>query len=399
MKIVLYHFLNITAKSESSILREYFMRIIIAGGGPAAVEAAFSIRQYDQDSSIDIYTGENVLPYRRTLLPAVLAKTVPLERLPIYPAEFYRQYNINIHLASKVVYIDKTKRCIVLQSGQSIEFDRLLVATGCRARKLPVPESIADKVFTLHDLEDVEKIEQALPDSSEAIVIGGGVLGLECAAALLKRKLKVTLIEQYSHIMHGVLDMECSNFLQKELLTDSNLKIITSSQLQKITLSGNKISCTLSSGKCVYADILVSAIGLIPGDNLGLELTTDEYLQVTGCKDIYAAGDCAVICNRPNRYYKGAFLQGRIAGENITGLMKKYTFLPDECRSILNNTAFYAAGLCDAEKCEADSEQDHKSLKKLFYLQDRLVGCMLVGNVQDAGELYSIIRKHHRLLS
>ena len=375
------------------------MRIIIAGGGPAAVEAAFSIRQYDQNSSIDIYTGENVLPYRRTLLPAVLAKTVPLERLPIYPAEMYQKHNINIHLDSTVVHVDATQKCIVLQSGQSIPFDRLLVATGRAARKLPVTESIANKVFTLHDIKDVEKIEQALPNSSAATVIGSGVLGMECAAALLKRDLKVTVIEQYSHILRGILDFECSNFLQKELLTDSKLNIITASSLTEITSHKNKILCNLSSGKSIYGDILISAIGLTAGNNLGLELTTDEYLQVTGCKDIYAAGDCAAVCRKYNRYYKGACMQGRIAGENIAGLHKKYIFTPAECRSILNNTAFYAAGWCNDENCETAVEQNQNSLKKLFYLQDRLVGCMLVGNVQDAGELYSIIREHHRLLS
>ena len=75
------------------------MQIIIAGGGPAAVEAAFAIRQYDQVSTIDLYTGENVLPYRRTLLPEVLAGAMPFERLLIYPEEFYRQNRINIHLS------------------------------------------------------------------------------------------------------------------------------------------------------------------------------------------------------------------------------------------------------------------------------------------------------------
>ena len=372
------------------------MRIIIAGGGPAAAEAAVSIRQHDQTSSIDIYTQERVLPYRRSLLPAVAAGSLPQERLQIYPAEFYSENNINIHQGDAVEHIDAVKQCITLQSGHTVEFDRLLVATGRAARKMPVSSAIADKVFPLHNIDDVEKIEQAIRNNSEAIVIGGGVLGMECAAALLKRKLKVTVIEQFKHILHGILDSECALFLQKQLLADNNLDIITNAHLSEITSSNNKIVCALNkpSGKKFYADFIITAVGLEPPENLGITLATDEFLRINGCKNIYAAGDCATVCNQSNRYYKSACMQARIAGENIAGLNRKYTFLPDECRSILNNSIFYTAGLCDASKCEPAMEQYNKSLKKLFYLQDKLVGCMLIGAVQDAGELYSIIRKN-----
>ena len=372
------------------------MRIIIAGGGPAAVEAAVTIRQYDQISSVDIYSEENVLPYRRLLLPAVLAKTIPLERLQIHPAEFYRQHNINIHLAESVTGIDARHNTVILQSGKVKPFDRLLVATGRPARKLTAPPVVSDRIFSLHTVDDVEKIEQTLQQATSAVVIGGGVLGLECAEALLKRNLQVTVIEQNNSILRGTLDSECSAFLQKQLLLDSNLTIYTNSSLANISLHNRQLACSLNNTtRTIYTDFIISSIGLSPARDLGIELATDEFLRIRGSNNIYAAGDCAVICNQMNCYYKSACMQGRIAGENITGGMKKYNALPEECRSILNNTAFYSAGFCDEKICEAAAERSGKSLKKLFYRQNKLVGCMLIGNIQDAGELYSIILNHH----
>ena len=124
------------------------MRIIIAGGGPAAVEAATAIRQHDSNCVIDLYCRENVLPYRRTLLPALLAGSIPEERLQIYPEHFYDQHNINIHPGKKVEQVDPANQLITLTDQQSCHYDRLLLAVGKTSCQLPLLEKISEKVWT-----------------------------------------------------------------------------------------------------------------------------------------------------------------------------------------------------------------------------------------------------------
>ena len=371
------------------------MQIIIAGGGPAAVEAAFAIRQYDQVSTIDLYTGENVLPYRRTLLPEVLAGAMPFERLLIYPEEFYRQNRINIHLSQSVVKVSKTSQTVTLQDNTVLKFDRLLLAIGKQSRKLSAPPDVAGKIFSLHDNNDLKAIEKQIKPAAKVLIVGGGILGLEIASALLKRKLKVHIIEQHNTILHGILDESLALFLQKKLLEDKNLTLHTACNIQEF-ITSNGLKCRLNdqAGTVVEADFIISAIGLENACDLGFELEVNNFMQVKDCKNIYAAGDCAAIDGKPNRYYKSACMQGRIAGKNIAGLFEEYTPLPDECRSKINDYPIYVAGITDRENLESNCQEDDKSLKKLFYCQDKLVGCIQLGNTQDAGELYSIIRKN-----
>lgn len=371
------------------------MQIIIAGGGPAAVEGALAIRQHDQNSTIDLYTEENVLPYRRTLLPEVLAGSMPFERLLIYPEEFYRQKQINIHLSEKVVKVDKSSQTVTLQDNTVLKFDRLLLATGKQSRKLPAPPEVAGKIFSIHNHSDLKAVEKQITPEAEVVIVGGGILGLEITSALLKRKLKVHIVEQHNTILHGILDTESAMFLQKKLLEDRNLTLHTACSIQDF-INQNGVKCRLNdlAGTVIYADFIISAIGLENAGSLGLELEVNNLMQVKDCRNIYAAGDCASIGGNPNRYYKSACMQGRIAGANIAGKFAEYTPLPDECRSKINDLPLYIAGKTNQENLLSNCQKDDKSLKKLFYYQDKLVGCILLGNTQDAGEVYSIIRKN-----
>ena len=371
------------------------MQIIIAGGGPAAIEGALAIRQHDQNSTIDLYTEENVLPYRRTLLPEVLAGSMPFEQLLIYPEEFYRQKQINIHLSKKVIKVDKSSQTVTLQDNTVLKFDRLLLATGKQSRKLPAPPEVAGKIFSLHNHSDLKAVEKQITPEAEVVIVGGGILGLEITSALLKRKLKVHIVEQHNTILHGILDTESAMFLQKKLLEDGNLTLHTACSIKDF-INQNGVKCRLNdlASTVINADFIISAIGLENAGSLGLELEVNNLMQVKDCRNIYAAGDCASIGGKPNRYYKSACMQGRIAGANMAGGLAEYTPLPDECRSKINDLPIYIAGKTVQENLESSCRKDDKSLKKLFYYQDKLVGCILLGNTQDAGEVYSIIRKN-----
>lgn len=374
------------------------MHIVIAGGGPAAAEAAIAIRQYDQMSTIDLYSAENVHPYRRPLLPKVLSGEFTKEKLLIQPPDFYVQHNINIHLAERVLKVDPTKQTVTLQSNEVVAYDRLLLAVGRKSRRFAVAPDVQDKILTLHSIADVEKINSLLNRAADITVIGGGILGLECADALLKRNFKVNIIEQHNTLMRGILDDNSALFLQQQLLEhNKNLTIYTSCTLRQLVKHGNKAVCYLSNphNKVFYSDLIISAIGLEPCRDWGFPLETDRFLQIKNCRNIFGAGDCVSICGKTSNFYKEARMQGRIAGANITGQKQEFMFQPAECRSMFNNIPFYSAGITDPATTESLTEYNGNTLKKLFYQHDCLVGCILIGNTQDSGDIYSIISKHH----
>ena len=224
---------------------------------------------------------------------------------------------------------------------------------------------------------------------------------MECAAAMLKRNLKVNIIEKNAYLLHGILDKSSAEFLQKKLCMNENLTVYTKSPLLDASFAETQSVCRCGGSieKLVYSDFVITSAGLSDSHNWNFPLETDRYLQVKNHKNIFAAGDCATVSGKVNRYYKSACLQGRIAGQNIAGDHIEYLPLPDECRSIFNGYPIYTAGVTCSGELECAVEQSDNNLKKLFYRQNRLIGCILLGNVCDAGELYSIIRKHHDFFS
>ncbi|MBO5923952.1 MAG: FAD-dependent oxidoreductase, partial [Lentisphaeria bacterium] len=199
-------------------------------------------------------------------------------------------------------------------------------------------------------------------------------------------------------LLHGILDIESAKFLQSELLKNNPLlTVYTASSIDKIEKSDKYITCYFSNPvkHKLQTDFIITAIGLVDNRNWGFELSTDKYLQVNNCKNIFAAGDCAAVCGKTTRFYKEARLQGRIAGKNIAGKITEYSFPISECRSVFNNIPIYTAGTTDVNSTECQTEYNSNSMKKLFYRQDKLIGCILAGDIRTSGDLYEVIQKNH----
>ncbi|MBO5722723.1 MAG: FAD-dependent oxidoreductase, partial [Lentisphaeria bacterium] len=202
------------------------MRILIAGGGAAAVEAAANARLLLPESEIVIFSSEKLLPYRRPLLP----RLINAESLPgyffIHNQDFYSQNNIELRLDTAVAAVDPAGKKIHLANGQSEHFDSLLLATGSHARKLPGN----DDALTLHDYGDLEKIRTAFAGNKKVLITGGGVLGLEIAGELLKNGGKVTVCERSKYLLESVLNESAAEFLKNLLRRKKSLKIILDSE-------------------------------------------------------------------------------------------------------------------------------------------------------------------------
>lgn len=365
------------------------MRILIAGGGAAAVEAAETVRLQQPESEIVIFSNEKVLPYRRPLLPRLInAGTLP-EYFFIHNQDFYTENNIELRLDAEVAAVDPVGKTIRLANGKNEHFDSLLLATGSHARKLPGN----DTALTLHDYADLEKIRTAFAANPKVLITGGGVLGLEIAGELLKAGGRITVCERSKYLFENMLNEPAAEFLKNLLTRNKGLKIISDSE--------NKPPRN--------RDFLnISAIGttpnIIPFDAPHKYQTLQclQNMQITDLPancNIFAAGDCVECCGKNNLYYSTARKQGKVAGINLAGGKAVYKNDLFEFQARFIDTVVYCCGRITGNDLQCAFDSDKKSLIQLFYTRNELLaGCVLINNSAKSSELREIIRKNQEFL-
>ena len=374
------------------------MKILILGGGAAAVEAAIWARQSSDTNEVVLCTAEAVLPYRRPLLPMALTQEIMPERFFIHPAEFYQKHNIAVKLNMNAQKVDISEQKVLFENQLAEYYDRLIIAIGSSARHIIQP-GIVDNVFTLHNYSDAEAIRTVLADCTDIAVIGGGVLGLECAFSLLQTNRQVTVIESKDVLMPGVLDDECSAYLLEQLRKHSNLTVLTGTRLDHVCNVNRQVQCKFSTGtiRHLTADCVICAAGIIPAHLSGLyakepaDWQVDSFMQLHGMENIFGAGDCVKVAGCAGGSYTAARLQGRIAGINAAGGRIKFEVPIPESRATFGQTKLYCAGNITSpgsiEKCEVTSA----GLQKFYYRQNKLVGTVLIGDTSQSGNVFQVI--------
>lgn len=305
------------------------MKIVIAGGGPAAFESAVAARKAADDAEIAIYSAESVLPYRRPALSSLLGagKTIEEKTFFIKPQSFYDEKNIRFYPGSPAAAVEG--KTLVLESGEKVGFDRLIIACGSRAVQLPIPGADLPHVFTLRSVADMEKLRKRLESGvSQAVIIGGGVLGLEIAESLLSRNIKTVVLEAAATLFAGKLPADEAAALLERLNKIDNLHISCGECVKEIT--DDKV--IMRSGESVCAEIVIAAAGSRPDLTLaesagvvcGKGIVVDEFM-CSSREDIYAAGDAAEFNGRCFNLYMDAVASGKIAGANAAGERNKFT--------------------------------------------------------------------------
>ena len=372
------------------------MRIIIIGGGPAAVEAALTARQFNGNANITIFSAENILPYRRPLLVDFLGSEVTPARFFIHEQSFYDQHRIEIRLNTPVISIDWPENRIMLGNQTYEYYDKLLIACGAMASRLPA-SLFGEQAegFVLHNWSDAVILKQKLKKSTHIMIVGGGILGLEIAIQCLQQRIAVTLIERSKRILPGVLDSSCEYFLQKSLLEHyPDFQICTNCTIRQIQKHHRRVSCTVQSGaqtRRLEADCIIQTIGFSAGSPQWQppikkdRLEVDEFMQVKGFDNIFAAGDCAVFSQVRAGSYSNALQMGRVAGANLAGKKVPWQVPLQEIRSSIGSCRIYAAGNISGSELTAVEEINADSMQKLYYFKDKLVGIVLLGNTAAAG--------------
>ncbi len=314
------------------------MRYAIVGNGVAGVTAARAIKRDAADAEVHLLSAEPYPYYRRPQLWEFIAGKIEQEALFFKPAEWYAEQGIQLHLGTEATALDPETHHLDLSDGSRIQYDRLLLATGGRCFVPPCQGTDKEGVFTLRSLADAQAIKAYAGQSSQAVVIGGGLLGLETARALQSTGLDVTVIEYFSYLLPRQLDQPGAQVLQS-LLEAQGLHIVTNGATQEILGNGraegvritnpqdNKKERQLAGELVLFSTGIRSRIALAEdaGIKVGRGVIVDEQLQ-TSAEDVFAAGDAAEFEGRVYGIIPAAIEQAQVAAANmVTPGSQSYT--------------------------------------------------------------------------
>lgn len=383
------------------------MKAVIVGNGVAGITAATELAQR-LEVAVDVYTAEPYPYYYRPQLPRFVAGAIDQEQLFARSPEWYEERNIRVHLASKVVSLMPDERRIRLEDGSQVAYDRLLLATGARPFVPDVEGIDKQGVFTLRSLEDALDIRAYAARCERAVVIGGGLLGLETAKGLKALGLTVTALEFFPYLLPRQLDEEGAEVF-RTLIEGLGIGVAVSAHTRAIVGNSTVEGIVLEDGREFPAGMVVVAAGVRADVQLaaeaGLEVergvVVDEHMQ-TGAPGIYAAGDVASFHGRSWGIIPQARAQALVAAANMAGDEKVYEeIVPSTTLKIagIDLSSTGAMALEGEEELVAlrSSHPEQGVYKKLLLRGDVPVQAIVIGDKALARKLDRIISHGERL--
>lgn len=374
-------------------------KYVIIGNSAGAVGCIEAIRKNDTEGKITVISDESYHTYSRPLISYLLQGKTTEEKMKYRPDNFYEKNNCELLLDKKAVKIDTDKKCVLLNTGKEIEYDKLLVATGSTPF-IPPMEGL-DEVKNKHTfakLSDAKALGDNVNKDSKVLIIGAGLIGLKCAECLKDRVSTISVVDLAPKVLSSILDDGASEVI-KAHLEDNGINLYLSDSVKKF--EGNK--AILASGTEIEFDALVLAVGVRAntslvkdaGGKVGRGITVNEKCE-TSLKDIYAAGDCteSVDCCDGNvkvmAILPNAYIQGECAGKNMSGEDSTVGKLIPENSIGLFGKHMITAGNYTGEVYFDNSNGNYK---KLFYSENKLNGFILIGDISKAGIYTSLIKE------
>jgi NAD(P)H-dependent nitrite reductase small subunit len=379
-------------------------RLVVIGNGMAAVRAIDELLGLaPQAYDITVFGAEPHGSYNRVLLSPLLAGDTRAEDIVTHAPEWYREHGIVLHSADPVDHIDRVHRCVRSRLGVEAFYDRLLIATGSVPSLLPVPGSHLNGVITFRDLQDVDTMLAASRAQRNAVVIGGGLLGIEAASGLLRRGLRVTIVHLHAHLMEQQLDAQAAELLREEL-TRRGLEFRMPAGTVHFCGETQVSAVGLAHGGELPADLVVIAVGVQPNIELAREagLPCDRGLLVddtmlTYDPAIYAIGECVQHRGRTFGLVAPLMEQARVCA---TYLAERGTrgYRASQASTQLKVTGInvFSAGNHHAgSRCESLVLRDPKRgvYKRLVIEHDKIRGAVLYGDVRDSGWYLDLINE------
>lgn len=387
----------------------YARKIVIIGGGIAGAAAAEAARKQDPLAQITVLSKDSRLPYYRLRICEILDNPAVAGQLELHPAAWYTEHGITVLLETEAVQINPKNQTIELTAGPAIPYDALILATGSESFVPPIPGIDRPGVYTLWTVADALQVEEALRQAKHALVIGGGMLGLEAAYRISRKGTATTVVEKLPRLLANQLDESGSEIFANHV-RECGISVVTSGDIVSIGgIDGFKQSpvshVRMADGTTIDADFILVSIGVHANTGLagpagiatGKRIRTDKTMR-TSVAGIYAAGDAA----DPDDFWYGLWsvsrAQGLIAGTNAAGGDSLFdgTIPP----YVINTMDTRVAVLGDkgmlsepAYKVDVLMDVDSGNYRKLVYREGILCGFILVGDTHDFSKLQKEIGK------
>jgi NADH oxidase (H2O2-forming) len=312
-------------------------RVVVVGGGAAGLEAALSARRTSREAEVTVINAEPRPAYSRCALPFVIGGDVEgFDKIIVYKPEFYRMMRIGLKLNTTAVDVDPGAKVVraVGPGGreESIPYDSLIIATGAKAAVPPIKGVDKKGVYTLRTIDDASAILQEAHKAGSAAIVGAGLVGLETAEALVRRGVRVVVVEALGQVLRSILDEDMAKLVQASLAAHG-VRLMLNAKVDEV-LGGDHVEAVAVGGERIEAGLVVIAMGVRADTDLavkaGCRLGPTGGIKVnarmeTTVPDVYAAGDCVesihLVSKQPTLCQLGtvAVRQGRVAGVNAAG--------------------------------------------------------------------------------
>ena len=394
------------------------MNLVMIGNGMAGVRTLEELLKMAPDLyDIKVFGAEPHPNYNRILLSPVLAGEQTLDEIVLNPLSWYAEHHITLHLGKKVVEVDRRRRVVVAEDGTEEPYDRLLMCTGSNPFIPPMPGKDLEGVIAYRDIHDTNTMIAAAAKYQHAVVIGGGLLGLEAANGLMLRGMQVTVVHLMPWLMERQLDDVAGKLLQKSL-EDRGLKFLIGAQTQALIgdKDGRVMAVQFKEGPEVPADLVVMAVGIRPNTELALKMglycgpqnrggiVVDDTMQTVTDPRVYSVGECASHRGTVYGLVAPLFEQGKVCATHLAqfGIGRYQGSLTSTKLKVTGIDLFSAGnfmGKASGRAEDADCEEIVMSdpfggvYKKLIIKDDKLVGACMYGDTVDGSWYFKLLRE------
>jgi nitrite reductase (NADH) large subunit len=391
---------------------EAAMTYVIIGNGVASIGAIEGIRRHDQKGKIVVIGAEDAAAYGRPLISYLLAGKIGENQLALRGNEYYVKNNVDLKLGTTATKVDTALKTVTTDKGETIAFDRLLIATGGIPFIPPIPGVQGQDIYSFTTLAHAQTLIALSSKIKRAVVIGGGLIGLKAAESLHDRGVAVTILELAPRILSAGFD-EKAGALAANRLKNVGIAVncgVTAKEIQR-GKNGRVKGVLLTDGRFLETDVVVVAIGVVPHSAFAKEagikvergIMVDAKLM-TSAKDVYAAGDVAQAMDQLSGEHRvvpiwpNAYNQGYASGRNMAGAKEPYQGgLP------MNSISFYglptiSVGVVNPPEGDTSFEihalldEAKETYRKLVFRDEKLVGYVLVGDIDKAGMFTAFIK-------
>jgi nitrite reductase (NADH) large subunit len=376
------------------------MKFLIIGNGVAGISAAEAIRKKDPKAEITVLNSERYYHYSRPRVIEFLSGTIPLEKITIKNVDFYEKNKIRLVMLVNVMKIDTAAKKLMLDGGIDENYDKLIIAAGANSFLPPVEGSNNEGVFTLRTIDDAKAIMEYAKGKKTAVLIGGGLLGIEAAVSLIALGLEVTIVEFFDRLLPRQLDKEAAAILQS-MLEKKGMKFLLPKQSASIVKEGTGLKINFKDNTSVTGDLLLFSAGIRPNLKIieGSGIAADKGIKVnnfmeTNIADIYAAGDITEYNGMVYGIWPAGREQGTAAGLNAAGEKAEYKGSVLSTKLKVAGIDLGSLGNIEAGAgVEVYTNKAPGEFKRVFIKDGRLEGAILLGDSEDYGKLQEIMKK------